>query len=116
MISSKTHGILDYITVLIFALAPSLFSLSETGVAIAYTLAVVHLLMTILTGFSLGIIKVIPFKFHGYVELIVGLVLAIGPWLAGNILTETDQLFFSVVGAIILLVWLMTTYKSPLAE
>lgn len=116
MITSKTHGILDYLTILIFAVAPSLFALSETGGATAYTLAVVHLMMTILTAFSTGFIRVIPFHLHGYVELVVGLMLAVGPWVAGNFLTETDQLFFSVMGGVILLIWLMTTYKSPLAE
>lgn len=116
MITSKTHGILDYITVLIFAVAPSLINLSEIGTALAYTLAVVHLLMTFFTGFSMGFIKIIPFYLHGYVELVVGLVLAIGPWIAGNLIPETDQIFFSVVGGMILLVWLMTTYKSPLAD
>lgn len=116
MITSKTHSILDYLTVLLFAIAPSLFALSETGAAIAYTLAVVHLAMTLLTAFSMGFIRVIPFHLHGYVELGVGLVLAVGPWVAGNFLTETDQLFFSIIGGVILLVWLMTTYKSPLAD
>lgn len=116
MITSKIHGVLDYVTVLIFALSPSLFALSETGATIAYTLAVVHLLMTILTAFSMGVIKVIPFQFHGYVELVVGLTLAIGPWLINDLLSSTDQLYFSVMGGVILLVWLLTTYKSPLKD
>jgi len=115
MITSKMHGVLDYVTVVIFALSPSLFALSETGTTIAYTLAVVHLLMTLLTAFSLGLIKVIPFQYHGYVELVVGLVLAVGPWLV-SFLSHTDQLYFSVMGGVILLVWLLTTYKSPLKD
>jgi hypothetical protein len=115
MITSKVHGVLDYVTVLVFALSPSLFALSETGTTIAYSLAVIHLLMTILTAFSMGLIKIIPFQIHGYVELIVGLVLAIAPWLV-DFLTHTDQWYFSIMGGVILLVWLLTTYKSPLKE
>ncbi len=114
MITSKMHGVLDYITVLIFALSPSLFNLSEVGTTIAYTLAVVHLLMTLLTGFSMGIIKMIPFQYHGYVEFAVGVILAVAPWFLTNILSYTDQLYFSVMGGVIFLVWLLTTYKSPL--
>lgn len=64
MITSRVHGILDYITVLIFVLAPSLFSLSEAGTVLAYILAVVHLLMTIFTAFSSGFISLIPFQLH----------------------------------------------------
>ena len=116
MITSRVHGILDYITVLIFALAPSLFTLSEAGALLAYTLAIVHLLMTILTGFSSGLIKIIPFQFHGYVELIVGLLLAIAPWIIGEFFSSTGQLFFSIMGVIILIVWGATSYKNPLRQ
>lgn len=115
MITSKMHGVLDYVTVLIFALSPSLFNLSETGATIAYGLAVIHLLMTVLTAFSMGLVKVIPFQQHGYVELIVGAVLAIIPWIV-DFLSATDQLYFSIMGGVILVVWLLTTYKSPLKE
>ncbi len=115
MISPKIHGILDYVTVIIFAIAPALFNLSETGAVIAYILAAVHLFMTVLTDFPPGLIKVIPFKFHGYIELLVGIVLAIVPWVV-NFISETGQLFFSIIGVVILLVFSLTNYKSLLKK
>ena len=116
MINSRIHGILDYITVLFFALAPSLFALSETGATISYVLAIVHLLMTLVTGFSMSLIKVIPYRIHGFVEYAVGIVLLVVPWLLQDIFTTTDQYFFSIVGAVILLVAILSTYKSPLHD
>jgi hypothetical protein len=116
MITSRAHGILDYLTVLIFALAPTLLTLSEMATILAYTLAAVHLLMTLFTGFSLSLIKIIPFQIHGYVELIVGLILAVGPWLTGGFFSPTGQLFFGVMGIVILIVWTLTTYKNPLKQ
>ncbi|HEX6982900.1 MAG TPA: hypothetical protein VF181_09070 [Balneolaceae bacterium] len=114
MLTSKIHGYLDYITVLFFAIAPSIFSLSQTGTYLAYFLAVVHFLMTIFTAFSSGAIKLIPFQVHGYVELAVSLLLLAGPWLLADSFSSTDQIFFTVCGAAVLIVWLLTKYKSPL--
>lgn len=112
MLSPKIHGWLDYITVLFFALAPSIFALSETAAVISYVLAVVHLLMTLITAFPLSVKGWIQFRVHGYVELIVSLVLLIGPWLLSDLFTQTDQVFFTICGAVILIVYLLTSYKS----
>lgn len=116
MLTTRMHGLFDYFVVLIFALAPSLLPLSFYGTVVAYTLALVHLLMTLLTGYPAGVIRLIPLQLHGYVELTAGLVLAVGPWVAGNLINPTDQLFFSVAGVVILAVWLITPFRSPLHD
>lgn len=114
MLSSKTHGYLDYITAFFFLIAPSLVPLSETGTLLAYALAVVHLLMTLATGFSLGLIKVIPFQLHGYVELVVSLFLIAGPWLLADFFSDTDRIFYTICGAVILMVWFLSDYANQL--
>lgn len=113
MITSKIHGYIDYVTAFFFLAAPSLFSLSETGTLLAYALAVVHLLMTLFTGFPLGLIKTIPFQLHGYVELVVSLFLIAAPWLLADFFSGTDRIFYNVLGAIILIVWFSSGYTSP---
>ena len=55
IISIKAHGVLDYVTVVAFAAIPSIFSLSGIPAYLSYTLAVVHLSMTLLTNFPLGV-------------------------------------------------------------
>jgi len=112
MISSKVHGNLDYITALFFLAAPSLFPLSQTGTILSYALAIVHFLMTIFTGFSLGLIKIIPLKFHGYVELIVGLALIVVPWILADSFSQTDEVFYAVCGAAILGFWFISDYQN----
>ena len=74
IINAKTHGILDYTIVAIFALAPTILNLSEGPMLLAYLLAIVHLSMTLLTDFSMGVVKIIPLKLHGTIEFIVGCV------------------------------------------
>lgn len=114
MLTSKTHGYLDYFTVVFFALAPSLFPLSETGTLLAYALAVIHLLMTVFTGFSMSLIKLIPFKVHGYVELVASLFLIVVPWLLADFFSDPDRILFTLCGLAIGGVWFATSYKNPL--
>lgn len=108
------HGYLDYVTVLIFFLAPTLLTLSAWASLICYVLAIVHLLMTSFTAFSAGYIRLIPFHIHGWVELAVGIVLAGGPWIINGIFAQMDRVFFTACGILILIIWAVTSYKSPL--
>jgi len=74
-INSRIHGIIDYLVVVFLVLSPTLFGLPKLAASIAYILAGIHLLLTILTDFKFGLIKLIPFKIHGTIELIVSFVL-----------------------------------------
>lgn len=116
MLTSKVHGYLDYITAFFFLLAPSLVPLSETGTLLAYALAIVHFLMTIFTGFSVSLTKLIPFQLHGYIELVVSIFLIAVPWLLADFFSATDQFFYTICGIIILVIWVLTPYQNPLAE
>jgi hypothetical protein len=72
VISDPIRGILDYLTVAIFALAPSLLGFGGVAALISYSLAGIHLAMTLLTDMPLGLVKLIPMKLHALVEMIVG--------------------------------------------
>ena len=111
-ITRKIHGILDYATVLGFAAIPSLFGLSGLPAYLAYTLAAVHLLMTLLTDFPFGLIKVIPIKIHQIIETIVGPVLIAAPWAFGFADDSTAKTIFITAGVIIALVSLTTNYAE----
>jgi hypothetical protein len=113
IINDTNHGILDYVTVALFALAPSLFGFSGIAALISYALAAVHLTMTLLTDMPLGVIKIIPMKLHAIVEMLVGPVLIIGA-LALPALFAGGQGFFVAVGIVICAVWLLSHYgRAP---
>ncbi len=111
-ISAKVHGCLDYVVVLLFLAAPSLFHFTMIPAVIAYILGGVHLLLTLLTSFSLGVSKVIPLKWHGVIEMIVGPVLIMLPFIAGFASEAAAGCFYTVIGIVILLVWGFTDYGS----
>ena len=112
ILDARLHGILDLVTVLIFVLAPTVFGLGGSPAAIAYTLALVHLVLTLLTRFPMGIWKVIPFVVHGIVELVVGVALLILPSYAGYAPGSPARRFYLAIGAVILIVWALTAYRG----
>jgi hypothetical protein len=112
-ISPTVHGAIDYVAVVIFAVAPAVIGLSGWPAALSYALAGVHLLMTLLTDFPAGVIKVIPIVLHQWVERIVGPVLVI---LAFILMAETPaRAFFVAMGIIIFAVERLTAYRSTAA-
>lgn len=110
ILSPRVHGYLDYLTVVIFLIAPILLGLEGLSAIIAYVLAAIHLLMTILSDFSLGFAKLIPFKKHGWVETVVGPIVLLLPFIVG--LYETARIFYITMGIIIIVVSLITDYKQ----
>jgi hypothetical protein len=110
-ISPTVHGAIDYLAVVIFATAPAVIGLSGWPAALSYGLAGIHLLMTLLTDFPAGVIKVIPIALHNWVERIVGPVLII---LALISMTEAARAFFVAMGIIIFAVERLTTYRSTI--
>jgi hypothetical protein len=111
IISIKFHGILDYVTVAAFALIPTVFGLSGVPMYLSYTLAVVHFLMSVLTKYPLGAAKVIPVTFHKIVEIIVGPVLVVSPWVLGFSADMTARWVFVGAGVVIIAVGILTKYE-----
>jgi hypothetical protein len=113
LLNARLHGFLDLVTVAVFLLAPFFFGLGGYVAAVAWGLAVVHLLMTLFTRFPLGLVKVIPFPIHGVVELVVGVVLVLAmPRLLGAGLGSPARTFFIGAGVAILVVWVLTRYRE----
>ncbi len=112
IINSKIHGYLDYVVVLVFLAAPSLLHFSGIPAVISYSLAGVHFALTFLTNFPMGLVKVIPFKIHGYIELVVGPCLIALPFVLGLSSVPAVLGFYVTCGIVILAVWALTDYKN----
>ena len=107
LLSPRAHGVLDYVTVAVFALAPLVLGLDGLAATLSYALAGVHLAMTLATAFPLGVAALVPFRLHGTVELVVGLALVA---LGFALFEETARWFFVAMGVTILAVWAATDY------
>jgi hypothetical protein len=70
-LARKFHGVLDYLTV-VFLIGVGLTGQFTTYFShLAIALGIIHLILKIFIDFEMGIIKLIPMKIHGYIELIV---------------------------------------------
>ena len=74
-LTSKIHGIIDYLVVAFLLVSPSLFHLPEITALFTYILGGIHLVLTISTNFEMGLLKIIPLVLHGWIELIVSIAL-----------------------------------------
>ncbi len=110
-ISSKIHGIIDYIFVVFLWLSPTLFGLGEKTALFTYVLGGVHLGLTVLTNFEVGIIKLIPFRVHGLIELVVALALGGVAFYLGNLEGELSRNYYLGLAVTILVVFLLTDFK-----
>lgn len=112
ILSPKVHGALDYAVVAAFLAAPPALGLSGAAALLSRVLAGVHLALTLLTAFPLGALKLIPFKLHGWIELVVGPTLLAVPWLLGFSQEPVARDFYLVAGILIFATWLVTDYRA----
>jgi hypothetical protein len=115
-INSKTHGIIDYLVVVFLCLSPSIFNLPEITTIFTYALGGVHLALTVLTKFELGLIKIIPFKIHGWIELVVSVTLIGAAFFLGSREGDLARNFYLVFALVVFLTWLITDYRTKLVE
>ena len=116
VISPRLHGYLDFLTVILFLLAPTLLGLSQIPAMLAYGLAVVHLIVTLASDFPFGVIRIIPFSVHGWIERIVGPSLIALPFIFGFANEEIARNFYIAVGLVIIAVGVLTDYQSKAKE
>lgn len=112
IISSKSHGILDYIFSAFILASPLLFKMEGTLCTITYLLGAVHLCLTVLTDFEVGLIKVIPFRIHGLIEIIVSLGLAVLAFWFYNNANTFGFYYYMALAITIVVVFILTDFKS----
>ncbi len=111
-ITPAMHGILDYAAAAFLALAPSLFNLDGTAALAFYVLAGIELGLALLTAFPSGVLKVIPVRVHGGIDLVTAFVIATLPWLLGISQQSTARNLLLAVALLVLVIWFMTQWHD----
>ncbi len=111
-INSKTHGFIDYLVVLFLWASPSLFGLPEITAKATYALGAIHLILTLLTNFELGVMKIIPFRIHGWIELVVALALVGVAFYLGKLEGDLARNFYLGFAVAVFLTWVLTDYTD----
>ncbi|HYM59673.1 MAG TPA: hypothetical protein VEZ11_02135 [Thermoanaerobaculia bacterium] len=112
LIGAWSHGILDYAIAVIFFVGPSSVGFVGKQAMICYALGAVHLILTALTRFPLGVKKVIGFPIHGAIELVAAIMVLAMPWIAGFSAGVRSRNFFLLIGLLLAIIWFVTDYRG----
>ncbi len=84
-LSTKSHGVMDYLMGIVLIAAPWLLGFAEGGAEtwVPVAIGVAMLGLSMLTNYEMGIIKTVPMPLHLTIDLMSGLLLAASPWLFG---------------------------------
>ena len=114
IIPPNVHRVLDFVLVVLFALAPTLFHLGGNTRLLAYGLAVILLAMSLATQFPGSPRRPIPLHVHGIVDVALGIVLIALPlmrhWTFGA------RKFYLGVGIAILVISVLTRFRDTTAR
>ena len=82
-ISTKIHGVLDYLVGIFLIVSPWIFRLNPTEAEgiVFIVLGIMAFIYSIFTNYELGLIRIIPVKIHLMLDILSGIVLAASPWL-----------------------------------
>ncbi len=114
LLSPKVHGYIDYLTSALFALAPAMFMIEGVPGAVmgCYVIAGGLLLVSLMTRYPLGVVRVVPFPVHGALELLGAPVIVAYPWISGFDHISPARNFYIIAGVALFLLWLITDYRG----
>lgn len=82
-ITTKIHGMLDYLTGIILIAIPWIYGFAGGGPAqmVLVTVGVLIIIMSLLTKYEYGFYKAIPMEVHLLTDAVIGVFLIMSPWL-----------------------------------
>lgn len=86
LIPPYVHGIIDYVVGIALLIAPNIFGFAEVGgpaVIIPRVVGLIVLLQALMTNYELGVFRLISMRTHLVNDYVLGLFLAVSPWLFG---------------------------------
>jgi len=111
--SPDMHVLADYGVVALNVVAPFIFNFIEPARNAAWILAGTVLLLNGMTDNRFGLVKVIPFRVHGLIELPFLAVILVLPWLMGAFQQDVAMYYFITLFVIATVHFLLTDWKAP---
>ena len=108
LIPASVHRSLDMVSVIGLIAAPILLGMSGPPAIVSYVLAAIHLIVTLSTKFPDTGHKPLSLRNHGMIELVVGIVLIVLPWIVQW--SGVARGYYIVVGAVLLVIWASSNY------
>lgn len=113
ILNPRSHGVLDYLVVIVFASGPSALPLLGRSMVLSYVLGCCSLALALATSYPLGAFKRLSFANHGIIEFYFGILVAVLPFILG--FHGEARWFFVGTGGLIFIGFFLTDYQG-LAE
>ena len=114
VIETKVHGYLDYIVGILLIILPGIagWDINEAKSIVPMVIGVLTIIMSLMTAYELGISKIIPMSTHLMMDVLIGIILAISPWL----FEFADEVYLPhlLVGLFSIAAGLMTKTRSSI--
>lgn len=115
-ISSKVHGILDYIVAAALFFAPVIFGFQAVGgaaVVVPMVLGIILLIYSLLTQYELGVFKLIDFQYHLAIDVLAAVFLAVSPFLFGFIDQAVNAWLPHILVGVVVVLVVMFSQPAP---
>ena len=85
MIPIRVHAVLDYVVGVALLIAPYVLGFATGGVEqwLPQVVGLLTILLSLMTDYSLGPLKVVPFRVHLALDALFGVILALSPLVLG---------------------------------
>lgn len=111
LLPAKVHGVVDYGSGFALVAIALIFGFSETAVGTGFVLGAVLIVISLLTDYPLGLIKVIPFVVHSAADYLGAAALITAPFVLGFNDSDTrSAASYVVMGVALVAVSLITDY------
>lgn len=100
IISTKAHGVLDYLMGVLLIASPWIFNFARGGAEtwVPVILGAGALLYSLLTNYEMGVSKAISMRSHLTLDMLSGIFLALSPWIFGfNDFVYLPHLIFGIL-------------------
>ena len=107
-VTKQIHAYLDYPVAISLMALPFVLGLGSSNPAalwLAFVTGVAALVLTLFTDHQLGVVRLLSYRFHLSVDLVVGIAFLVAPTLLG--FSGIDAWYYWINGAaVVLVVWL----------
>lgn len=106
-LTTRMHGYIDYVLSAVLLIAPWVLGFGDSVAGmVAMGAGVIVLLLTLTTNFEAGIVKRVEVPIHLWIDGVLGLLLALSPWLIG--FDRTTWIPHLIAGILLVLFALIT--------
>jgi hypothetical protein len=116
ILSTKTHGVIDYAMGILLILSPWLFDLGLDSAAglVPFCLGIGAIVYSLFTDYELGAVKGISMRTHLWLDELSGVFLAASPWIFN--FDEMVYMPHLVLGIAEFAVAVMTRVRAPIVH